>query len=260
MNKKLNILTIGDVHGFDTWRHALDYWRDDVPNRINDYDYIVFVGDYVDEFELPDSTILKNLMDIIELKKKYSEKIILLWGNHDIQYLKNGNEHRCSGYRPNMYLQLFQLFTHNSDLFQLAFQIDNYLWTHAGISKGWYIENIKQQKYIIRNNRVDKNFLTKEPDDKNLADTLNRMYELHYDNIYQCSFHRGGRFRISGPLWADKLETYKKPLEGYHQIVGHTRQKEMKYYNHYKDKNTSIAYVDYMHIDNYNGYEIEIEL
>jgi hypothetical protein len=142
------VITIGDIHGFDTWKQALDYWRpEEEKTLIDQFDYIVFLGDYVDEFHLKDAQIYKNLLEIIELKKKYPEKVILLWGNHDIQYIFKGNE--CSGYRPSMYLQLNEIFTRHEKLFQLAFQIKNYIWTHAGLHRGWYMFNIEQQKYII---------------------------------------------------------------------------------------------------------------
>lgn len=250
------ILTIGDVHGFDTWKVLLNYFcPDEQETNIHLYDYIIFIGDYVDEFELSDTQIYKNLVEIIKLKKKYPKKVILLWGNHDIQYLLGYKKHGCSGYRTSMWSQLNQLFTENENLFQLAFQYKTYLWSHAGVHKGWYKYNIENQKYVIRDGEklewleIDKT--------GNIADILNFCFETKHEPIFDCSWSRGGRKKVGGPLWADKNETYKKPLENYNQIVGHTRVDNIKHYNNYKG-NTSITYIDCMNMKYNNYYEIEI--
>ncbi|MCK9476576.1 MAG: metallophosphoesterase [Candidatus Muirbacterium halophilum] len=254
-NNKLRVITVGDVHGFDTWKVPLNYFRpDEEETNLHLYDYIVFVGDYVDEWDMNDAQIYKNLVEIIELKKKYPEKVILLLGNHDIHYIyKDGN--KCTGFRESMYMQLNQLFTENQKLFQLAFQYKNYLWTHAGLHKGWWKFQVEDQKFVIRDGEklewleIDKT--------GNVADILNFCYEARHQPIFDCGWARGGRQKVGGPLWADKNETYKKPLEGYHQIVGHTRIKEIKHYDNYKG-DTSMTYVDCMHIEYNNYYTIEV--
>lgn len=258
----MKILTIGDIHGYDTWKHALNYWR---PNEektlVDQYDYIVFVGDYVDDFILPDHQIYKNLIEIVELKKLYPEKVILLWGNHDVQYLLGTKGNGASGYRPSMWLQLHEFFTENRNLFQLAFQIENYLWSHAGVHRGWYQINITQQKYVIRNGEkcewleLDK---TATLYTFNIADILNFCFEAQHQPIFDCGRDRGGSAKCGGPLWLGKENLYKKPLDGYHQIVGHTRINEIKHYTQYTNKNTSTTFVDCMHIDYNNYYIVEL--
>jgi len=254
---KRTIISIGDCHGFDTWKQPLNYWR---PNEektlVDQYDYIVFVGDYVDEFELPDSQIYKNLVEIIELKKLYPDKVILLYGNHDIQYLLGTKGNGCTGYRPSMWLQLNELFTQNRNLFQLAFQVKNYLWTHAGVHRGFYSMNIQNKKYIIRDG-VEKEYLTIDKSGT-VADILNFCFEAKHQPIFDCGLQRGGHAKVGGPLWADKNELYSKPLDGYHQIVGHTRIKEIKHYNHYANKETSTTFIDCMHIDYDKYYIVEL--
>ena len=63
-------LIVGDLHGKDCWK-SID---------IDKYERVVFLGDYVDSFTLPDLVIDQNLQDIIVLKKAYSNKIVLLLG------------------------------------------------------------------------------------------------------------------------------------------------------------------------------------
>jgi len=234
----MKILSIGDIHGMNTWKKF-----GDIPQLITyvgfqpDYDYYVFVGDYVDSFKLTNPDILNNLKDIIEFKNNYPENVILLWGNHDIQYLTSYSEHGCSGFRSEAYYDLHELFKLNKNKFQLAFQVNNYIWTHAGIHRGWY-------SYSFPYTSV------------NIADDLNQAFEENNSSIFDVGHMRGGWKDSGGPLWADKKETWDKLLKGYHQIVGHTKVKEI---THRKiDENTSITYIDCIEHGNPEPYIIEI--
>ncbi len=124
-----------------------------------DYDLIIFLGDYVDSFVLDDKSIISNFREIIRLKKKYPKKVKLLIGNHETSYLFPA--YRASGYRPSMAKIVVKLLTQNAGLFQLAYQLGNILWTHAGIHQGFY--DLKIKSGIIDS-------------DIDLAATLNRLY------------------------------------------------------------------------------------
>ena len=74
----MHILAIGDVHGRDTWKGIKDHQAD----------HIIFIGDYVDPHRpIPDREVLHNLEEIMAFKQSDPERIILLLGNHDAQYL-----------------------------------------------------------------------------------------------------------------------------------------------------------------------------
>ena len=118
---------IGDLHGKDCWKEV-------DPNK---YDKVIFLGDYVDHWTLPDKVIYNNLREIIEFKEKFPDKVDLLLGNHDVQYL-HFPHYLCSGYRPSMQHLLTQLFKEYEDLFSVAYQKDNYLISHAGVTNKWY--------------------------------------------------------------------------------------------------------------------------
>ena len=68
------------------------------------------------------------------------------------------------------------------------------------------------------------------------------MFEFNYDPIFAVSHHRGGKSKEGGPLWADKVELYTKPLKGFHQVVGHTKVPNIKTYD-FKE-NTKVTFVD----------------
>ena len=136
------ILTIPDTHGKSSWKNVFD----------TNYDYIVFLGDYVDDFPpTTDNQILDNLFEIVEIKKLYPDKVILIWGNHEMPYLFNPNMYYCTGFRISMFPVLHQYLNLNRKLFQYSFQYKNYIWTHGGIHKGWWQYRFNSQ-YVKNNN------------------------------------------------------------------------------------------------------------
>lgn len=214
-------ISIGDIHG-------RPYWKD-IPFK--NYKKVVFNGDYVDSYHYSNKQTEDNLKDIIQFKRDNPELVTLLLGNHDIQYMWDYNSFGCSGFRPEMYQDLHGLFNDNKDLFEIAFQIDNRIWTHAGISKGWY-ESVKDV--------LDKYAETFET--KNLAETLNSILwskDNHY--LHRVGDLRGGIYPYGGITWADRRETKDDYLIGYHQIVGHTPIDRITKFG---DEKGSITYID----------------
>ncbi len=217
----MKIISISDIHGRPYWKEI----------DVNQYDKVIFVGDYVDSYDRRDVEILTNLEAIIELKKEYPDKVVLLLGNHDIGYMFLNEGYNCSGFRPAMQINLMPLFKLNKDLFQIAFQIGKHIWTHAGISKGWYDYNREDIE------RIASTFETKD-----LADTLNHMLHLKENRLlHQVGNYRGGSYQFGGITWADRKETKNDYLPGYFQIVGHTPCDVIM---HYGDENGSIRYID----------------
>jgi hypothetical protein len=216
----MKTITIGDLHGSTAWKKI----------RPGQWDKIVFVGDYVDSFEYSDDHILGNLQKVILFKKKYPDKVILLLGNHDLAYYFNGEgRHLCSGFRRRMLTILHRLFSDESKLFQAAFQIDNYLWTHAGVVQRWYNEFLNSQ--ILEG-------------DINLAATLNRLFTEYYLPLFHVSSLRGGLNDDGGIFWAHLTETLEDPLPGFHQFAGHTKTGSGILQVKSGKPDTSITFVD----------------
>lgn len=225
-------IAIGDIHGRDSWQ------------RVNTklYEKVVFLGDYVDSYDLFDLAILENLKKIIALKKRQPEKVELLLGNHDAHYL-HYPRFECSGFRPTMQRDLTTLFCKNADLFQIAYQKDNYLFTHAGVTNNWHNE--------IKRLPVFQQICEQE---ETLAGQLNRLEKTTYRaSLYDVGIERGGN-GYGGPLWADLKETFTGMLHGYNQVVGHTRVEELRTIS-YVDR--SMTYADVLTVKE-QFYEIEI--
>ena len=237
----LKTISIGDIHGLDTWKEV----------NPKEYDKVIFVGDYVDSFTAPNITILENLKNILQLKQAYSDIVVLLLGNHDLQYMFEYKDFGCSGYREGMYYSLHELFNEHADLFQSAYEIDvdemKYIWTHAGVHTGWY-----NQRFLptIKNTGIEE---------LNLAEQLNVEYEKKNSTLFDIGHLRGGYHSVGGPFWLDKRMGSKKPIKYYHQIVGHTATEKIQQYDH--DLYTSITFIDCLqgesHFYKLNIYEAE---
>lgn len=232
MKSKIKIAAIGDLHGKDTWKELADVSQLLDKNGTPDYDYYVFIGDYTDSFDKSNAEIMHNLKELVNFKQQYPTNVILLWGNHDVQYALQPstaltNKHYCSGYRPVAHFDLYYFFKDNFELFQFAFQYENYLFTHAGVHKGWYIH-----KFL-------KEYEEEEAD--TLAETLNIAFSNRLSCLFNVGHLRGGHHDVGGPLWLDKRQA-NKLVVGYHQVVGHTASHSIQTIT--KSEHTSITFID----------------
>lgn len=243
MENLFNILTLGDIHGRSTWKHVIFggeteffFWKQSIEEKYEEFvreehtfhrfDKIIFVGDYVDSYDIDNETILENLRDIVLFARTYPDLVVLLLGNHDIQYIVQ-NE-CCSGYRSEMRADLNEIFNTNNDLFKIAF-LDEFkendrtiktLWTHAGVTKGWHtqlLRDINSPRY-----RHTDFFIGSES--WKIDKLLNVAWNLRVDNLYNVDNASGGMDLWAGPLWVRPNVLNDHYLEGYDQVVGHTPQ------------------------------------
>ncbi len=234
MYKKIGI--IGDLHG-------RRYWEDFIKDE--SVDLWIFLGDYTDSFHHTDDQIYKNLEKIIALKRLNPEKYILLIGNHDVYYMFQ--THTSAGFRPSMADTLLALFNNNADCFQMAFQYQNHIFTHAGISNKWY----KHNKGMI--NAAFKDIKSKFKLQRRTYTLVEKLNWLQYSYIGReilfsfCRYRQGNPTYIGGIVWADKWATQYDCLTGFHQYVGHTPVDSRETYGKAK---TTITFCDTLRYDN----------
>lgn len=211
---------IGDIHGRDVWEEIVE--------KHDDADNIVFIGDYFDSFFIPAVTQLDNVKKIVEFKKKQeldpTKKVYLLIGNHDIHYWPGIKDRgSTSGFQATMMFQYEQFFRENEKHFQMSVLIGNRLCTHAGVSN----EFLKDVGFWKQDNA----------DESVISDYLNDLF--HYkpnEFTFSGSYDRTG---ISpngygdddwqSPIWIrpTSLQRVNKKTDlkkNYIQIVGHTQQ------------------------------------
>lgn len=269
MEEKHKILTLGDIHGRSIWKQIIfggetefHHWKlaveNDYETLIKDeyvfhtYDKIIFVGDYCDSYDKTNDEILDNLKDIVLFARTYPELVVLLLGNHDVQYIKS-NE-CCSGYRPEMRADLNEIFVNNKDLFKIAYldvfdtgkKIFKTLWTHAGVTGKWFesfMKDVNSTKF-----RFNDYFIGSEK--WKIDKVLNVAWELQVDNLFDVDADSGGFNLWAGPLWVRPRILNDFYLEGYDQVVGHTPQGAVYEYcplfgvESNPDKLDTLTYVD----------------
>ena len=129
------ILSIPDVHGSHNWEIV----RSISPEE---YDYIVFHGDYFDswENEWPDQG--DNFRSICGFVREDTEHRKLLIGNHDWSYLSQSQDgQNCSGHQSSRIgkegkiTTIRELLLGAKDILQLAFEYDGWVFSHAGFSE-----------------------------------------------------------------------------------------------------------------------------
>lgn len=266
MAKGRNILTIGDIHGRSTWKSHIFggeteyfFWRNAIDEGYLQYedrysfeekwDKIIFVGDYCDSFTISNSEILQNLEEIVLFAKTYPDLVVLLLGNHDIQYIVKNEI--CSGYRGEMQHDLYRIFEDNRNLFRLAYMETlnkkPTLWTHAGVTRQWY-------KGLISEIRYDEfryaDFFS-DIHKGQIDEILNMAWNLRMDCLFDVDRSSGGTDEWAGPIWVRPEALNEFNLPGYNQIVGHTQTAKVKHvYNPPKKTESNplnidtITYVD----------------
>ncbi|GHV65002.1 hypothetical protein FACS1894199_04590 [Bacteroidia bacterium] len=194
--KGQSIIAIGDIHG-------LNYWQKVVKENPNSK--YVFLGDYLDpNADMSHDLLIDNLQQIVQFKQEQPKNVVLLLGNHDLQYFLRGID-RCSRYDMFIAGKARPLFVENQSLFQYAHQEGNTIFTHAGIAHHWFVRDFKGD-------------LT-----KNIADQLNNPTPIQETALYRCGECRGGeKDAVGGIFWAD-TEELDEPLQGYTQVVGHNK-------------------------------------
>lgn len=226
----MKIMIIPDIHGRSIWKYDV---------KEQEVDKYIFLGDYTDSFILSNIAILHNLKEIIQFKNDNLDKVELLLGNHDLQYMYNDlSRFGCSGYRPEALYDLHDLFRNNKHLFKNCYQIDNWIFSHAGIQHNWFLERFKGNL------------------NESIADQINNPKNRNQeDALYQVGSMRGGmRYDVGGPFWCDRQEL-KKPLENFNQVVGHTPVKKNI---EYKYKNSIVYFTDCQDSDEYEPLIIKI--
>ena len=189
-------IVLGDIHG-------LTYWKTVVAEN-PDCRYI-FLGDYLDPYEpVSRELLLANLQEIMQLKKDRHDDVILLFGNHDLHYFF-AEIPVCTRFDLKIAKKAATLFIDNFHLFMYAFQEDDLIFTHAGISHRWFMDDFKGDL------------------DKNIALQLNRPQPEQVEVLCRYGEFRGGAPNTIGGIFCADRRELSEPLQGYRQFVGHNR-------------------------------------
>lgn len=194
----MEILVLPDIHSRSFWKEAVDKWTGQ----------IIFLGDYIDpySFEWPDElpNSVNSLLEILDFKDCNQERVTLLLGNHDFHYLFKG----YNGSRLDFinWDTLHQIYNEDKEFFQVAKQIDDTLFTHAGVSKDWL------KRHDLKLPEADADVY------------LNEIYKASPEIFWEMSWERGGIDKTGSPIWHDVREFDVD--ETHFQVFGHTQLKD----------------------------------
>ena len=195
------MLIVPDIHGRNFWKPALEYAGE-----------VVFLGDYVDHYPqdgFSEENAYEGLQAIVAFKQKFPERVTLLIGNHEFHYFDMA--YQASRFDARYYDRYHEILAGaTTNLFQMSKQVGNYLFIHAGITKGWYDTHLEE--------------LRAEGD--TLETQINGLFRNKPQTFYECSGYRGGWDNFSSPIWADIHELWEEPepfAPDIVQIVGHTQ-------------------------------------
>ena len=200
----MKTLVLGDTHGRPFWKRIVE--------KEKDFDRMIFIGDYFDSREYTSVEQIDNFQEIIQYKQSGTcGEVILLIGNHDYHYFKAIGNQNTSGYQRDAAAEIEKVIDGNREHLQMAFKMDNFLFTHAGVSKVF----------------MDISFGKENWKTVNIADDLNKLFlirprafmfngiEPTGDDVYQTPIW----IRIESLLLANK-GTLEHELV---QVFGHTK-------------------------------------
>lgn len=259
------ILIIPDQHGSHNWEVAKE--------KINEVDFVVFLGDYFDAWHnaWPDQG--ENFKNICDFKRKNPDKVKLLIGNHDWSYLSGTREgENCSGHQYSKVSEIRALLRANNDILDIAFECDGWVFSHAGFSKTW-VNYMKHQFHLILDKYPDddgrREFASQEEFEEYQAkinanaliwdenewsiDKLNEVwharshlpsdenFDYGFDELldWHGCFSGSGDEVMQGPLW---IRPHSLLKDAYYpkQVVGHTEYCFGNYTSWKKDENVIV--------------------
>lgn len=184
----MKILCVPDVHGTKFWKQAQE--------RIDEFDKIIILGDLVDSWTNKQPDQKYNLAKIISFKRNNSDKVDLLWGNHDISYYL---DERCSGYQYEQSFDYYDIYNINKHLFQAVAIYKNYIFSHAGVSQWWL-------------NRTGVKSVNE----------INQLFLEHPNYFRFVGPESSGDNVFEGPFWVRPNSLRQVAVESYNQIIGHS--------------------------------------
>lgn len=205
----MSSIVIGDLHGRSVW--------EEIPDLLT-YDQIIFIGDYFDAKEdISEEMQITNFFKILELRKNYPDKVVLLVGNHDYHYFSFSNS-QFSGFSKKIYDFISEIFDteYQDGILEAAFLLDNFLITHAGVTKTWFAEHIADP-------------LELNPSQVEEAISLKwRTHPQSFDFESRAGASPDGDDVFQSPFWVRPNSIIRDGIEGCIQVMGHTQMKKIE--------------------------------
>jgi len=206
---------IGDIHGRSVWKLIYELEK---PDRV------VFIGDYFDSFDIKGVDQLSNFQDIIKFKESGVCEVILLIGNHDHHYFPEIGDTGTSGYQHLLAPSISYIVGENRKHLQIAYQIDDMLFTHAGVSSVYMDQVLGKGGWKIETIVKDLNELFKYKPRSFEFGQFAMINKMSYLDPYGDSEDQSPIWIRPRALMRANKDTLRKQII---QVVGHTEQKQV---------------------------------
>ena len=196
----MRTLIIPDIHN---QTQNADHWL-----KTQQYDRVVFLGDYFDNFG--DSELEARQTALWLRERMEARDDVFLLGNHDASYLfPDSPELECPGFTRAKSRAIHEILEpRHWKRLALAHFEQGWLVSHAGFHPVWMKEPTVE-KILARCRKA-----------------MRLAAKRSIDPILGAGQDRGGMQRFGGPLWMDFDSLY--PIPHINQIVGHTPGREVR--------------------------------
>lgn len=207
----MKLLIVADVHHRDLWTRTI---AQESP------DQVIFIGDYFDNQNIGFLMGANNFKEILKYRDD-NPNTVLLTGNHCSHYLFRDRDEIYSGYQHTHVSEIESLLR---DQTTMAYQYEDYILSHAGISEIW-----------CKARGVD-------PKSETLVGDINTLWK-NDKGAFKFMANMGRNFSNTGddvtqsPIWIRPQSLIKCAVE-YNQIVGHTQVKTITTAPNYNNKCT----------------------
>jgi hypothetical protein len=197
----MTTLVLGDTHGRSFWKLLAN---------IEQFDRMIFIGDYFDSFDIPGKDQLNNFLDICKFKEDNPDKVVLLVGNHDFHYMPVAvmvGEY-YSGKQDSFGPTITHALELNKNLLQMCYMMDDIIFTHAGVTNTWM-------------ERCDY-------EGENVAQFINDQLTYKPSRFFFTGPDRYGDNVTQSPIWVRPGSLLKDHFGEYKQVVGHTGHRNIR--------------------------------
>lgn len=183
----MKTIIIGDIHGRSIWKEIV---------KKENPDKTIFLGDYVDSFDINGRDQIDNFKEILDYAK--NNNTVLLYGNHEHHYLIP--EEKYSGFQLWFALEIKEALEKciSDKILNIIHIQNNVIFSHAGVTKTW-----------LKSKLIE----------------LEEINNYFYFNINAFNFSgvdMTGDDITQSPIWVRHKSLLKDKIDDYVQVVGHT--------------------------------------
>lgn len=211
----MRVLVLPDTHG-----NSRNF--ESIQKHVSSVDKIIFLGDYFDS-HYPDCDFTQQrdvFLKIMNFKKTCDKPVVVLLGNHDLAYLPAyRGDTNISPHQYEHQTDIENLLKDNVENLQILDVIDNWIFSHAGLSNKWFERTMRYLKHLDPG---------KNPTILDINKLLQQYHDLSLFN--HCSNDPYGDDQDEGCMWIRPPSLISFGLIGYNQTVGHTTMDPDSYY------------------------------